>query len=181
MESRSPGGDRGIDDAVAGLRRGDFSRLSPLFERSAGPERTVPRIVTWHEQGLLATDSPESAEALTCACFLGAVDVAEYLLRRGIGPAGGMGTGLNAVHWAANRGQLAALELLLRYDVPLETRSMYDGTALGTAVWAAIHEPKPDHLSIIETLLDAGADVQEADYPTGDARIDELLRRFGAA
>ena len=43
---------------------------------------------------------------------------------------------------------------------------MCGGTVLGTGVWAAIHEAKPDHLQIIEELLDAGADVNEAGFPT---------------
>ena len=164
-------------DALAGLRRGDFSRLAPLFERSGSHQ---PSIVHWHEQGRFRDHPQESAEALTCACFLGATDVAEYLLARGLAPSGGMGTGLNAVHWAANRGQLATVLLLLRHQAPLETRNAYEGTVLGSTVWAAIHEPRPSHLPILEALLDAGADVRGAEYPTGDARIDDLLRRFGA-
>ena len=57
---------------------------------------------------------------------------------------------------------------------------MYDGTALGTAVWAAINEPRADHLVIIEALLESGARVQEAGYPTGRNDIDSLLRHYGA-
>ena len=48
------------------------------------------------------------------------------------------------------------------------------------AVWSAINEPKPAHPAIIETLLLAGAHVHEAGFPTGNERIDEILRRFGA-
>jgi hypothetical protein len=58
---------------------------------------------------------------------------------------------------------------------------MYGGTALGTAVWSAINEPRADHLAIIEELLAAGARVQEAGYPTKRDDIDALLRRYGAS
>ena len=58
---------------------------------------------------------------------------------------------------------------------------MYDGTALGTAVWAAINEPRPDHFAIIEELLATGARVQDAGYPSGWDDIDVLLRRYGAS
>jgi hypothetical protein len=58
---------------------------------------------------------------------------------------------------------------------------MYNGTALGTAVWAAVHEPKPAHLRIIEELLRGGANVNEAGYPSGNPQVDELLRRHGAS
>ena len=54
---------------------------------------------------------------------------------------------------------------------------MSDGTVLGGTVWAAVHETKPDHLQIMEALLEAGASVEEAEYPSGDACVDEILRR----
>ena len=57
---------------------------------------------------------------------------------------------MNAFHWAANRGQLKTVEMLARHGVPLEIRNSYGGTVLGTAVWSAIHEPKPDHIAIIK-------------------------------
>lgn len=175
MSTEDAQGDAEFHDAIAGLRRGDFSRLEPLFV-SDGDEQ--PAIVRWYEQGRFADYPTESDEALTCACFLGAIPVAEYLLDRGLDPSGGMGTGLNAFHWASNRGQLEAARLLIARHAPLEVKTAYDGTVLGGAVWAAVHEAKPDHLAIIEALLEAGADVREAEYPSGDARVDELLRQF---
>ncbi len=169
--------DPALDDAMEGLRRGDFSRLDSLFQ-SKGHSR--PQIVEWIEQGHFLGNHQELAEAFTCACFNGRTEVAEYLLNRGIAPFGGAGTGLDAIHWAVNRGQLDAVRLLIRHKVPLESKSMYGGTALGTAVWSAINEPRTDHLVIIEVLLAAGARVQESGYPTGRDDIDTLLRRYGA-
>src|SRR5438105_3669071 len=84
-------------DAVQGLSRGDFSRLDPLFDE---------RIVEWHRLGLFDGEPEALAEAFCCACFLGKTDVAEYLLGQGVDPLAGSGTGMNAFHWAANRGQL---------------------------------------------------------------------------
>jgi ankyrin repeat protein len=106
--------------------------------------------------------------------------VVEYLLRKGVDPSGGIGTGLNAFHWAANRGQLKTIEILIRSGAPLETLNAYGGTVLGCTVWSAIHEPKPDHPPIIEALLKAGANVGAAKYPSGDERVDGVLRRYGA-
>jgi ankyrin repeat protein len=88
---------------------------------------------------------------------------------------------MDALHWAANRGQLESVRLLLERKTPLETRSMYGGTALGTAVWSAIHQPRPDHPQIIEELLNAGANVDDAGYPTGNAQIDAVLQEHGAS
>jgi len=87
---------------------------------------------------------------------------------------------MSGFHWAANRGQLRTVEMLARRGVPMETRNSYDGTVLGTAVWSAIHGPKPDHLAIIEALIRAGANLGEVEYPTGNAAVDEVLRRNGA-
>jgi hypothetical protein len=58
---------------------------------------------------------------------------------------------------------------------------MYGGTALGTAVWSAINEPRGDQIRIVDELLAAGARLQEVDYPTGHEQIDAVLRRHGAA
>ena len=170
---------RSFDDAVKGLLAGDFSRLASLFEGAADSSQCP--IIQWHEAGRFASEPQALAEAFTCACFLGLTDVAQYFLALGSNPAGGMGTGLNAIHWAANRGQLEVVRLLIQHQVPLETRNSYGGTVFGGTVWAAIHEAKPDHPRIIEALLDAGAQVREAEFPSGSEHIDEILHGYGAA
>jgi len=58
---------------------------------------------------------------------------------------------------------------------------MYKGTVLGTAVWSAINEQRPDHLRIIEALIEAGAQVDDVGYPTGNEPVDEVFRRLGVA
>ena len=166
--------------AIQGLQRGDFSRLAPLLE-DRPLERRPCQIIEWYDMGYFAAEPAALAEALTCACFLGRTGVAEFLLDRGVDPAAGAGTGLNAFHWAANRGQSETVRLLIRRKASLETRSMYGGTVLGTAVWSAINEPRPGHLQIIEDLLVAGARLVEAGYPTGHEQVDAVLRRHGAS
>jgi hypothetical protein len=165
-------------ETVRGLIAGDFTRLAPLFNAPANGERCP--ILRWYDEGAFASEPAALAEAFSCACFNGLTDVVEYLLARGVDPNGGMNTGLNAFHWAANRGQLAVVEILICSGAALETRNAYGGTVLGGTVWAAVHEPKPQQLEVIEALLEAGANVDAADFPSGDERIDELLRRYGA-
>jgi hypothetical protein len=167
------GDDKAFRDALEGLRRGDFSRLEPLFED--GPIRK-PQIIEWHEEGRFADHPDALAEALTCASFLGRTVVAEYLLTRGVDPAAGAATGLDALHWAAGRGQLEAVKLLLRHHAPLESRNMYGGTALGAVVWSVLHEPRTNHIQIIEELLAEGARIEEAGYPTGNPAVDAALK-----
>ena len=165
-------------EAAEALRRGDFTRLAPLFGDPARPDVATGQLLEWVEAGELADAPDVLAEALTCACWLGQVGVAARLLDRGVDPAAGMGTGMSALHWAANRGQRAAVELLVARGAPMEQRSMYDGTALGTAVWAACHEPRGDQLGVIRALLAAGADPSAAEFPTGRPEVDALLAPY---
>jgi hypothetical protein len=164
-------------DALAGLRKGDFTRLTPLFfARGDAP----PRIVDWHQRGMFDGHAQELDEALSCGCFVGALDVVDHLLDAGLDATCGTMTGLDGVHWAANRGQLAVVKRLIDRHAPLETINMHGTTVLGTAVWSALNEPKPEHPAIIEALLEAGAAVGASGYPSGNAEVDRLLERFGA-
>jgi hypothetical protein len=162
------------------LEHGDFSWAAPLLKADSAKGRPKCQLLEWVEQGEFETEPRALAEALSAACFNGYTEVARFLIDRGVDPAAGCATGLNAVHWAANRGQLETVQLLLSRKAPLELRNMYGGTVLGCAVWSAVHEPQPDHVRIIEALLDAGADVAEAEYPSGQDDVDEVLRRYGA-
>jgi hypothetical protein len=164
--------------AVAGLRRGDFTASAPLFAKHT-PSNPCP-ILRWLEAGWFG-DAPDALrEALTCACFLGETEVARELLAYGLDPQGGSGTGMNALHWATNRGQLGTVRMLLERQPPLEVRNMYGGTVLGGTVWSAIHESHPAHVEIIEELLRAGARVEGVEYPTGAEAIDRLLEQYDA-
>ena len=163
-------------ETVKHLEAGDFSFLEPQFR---GDGEAPAQIIRWHRLGYFETEPDALAEALSCASFLGAIEVVEFLLDAGVQPSGGSLTGLNAFHWAANRGQAEVVRLLLRRGASLETRNMYGTTVLGTAVWSAIHEPRPNHLTIIRDLLRAGASKAEVSCPTGRSDVDELLMRNG--
>lgn len=169
-----PPADDSFDAVLVHLRKGDFSLLAPNF--TTGP-KGKSKIVEWFERGFFEKHPFESAEALTCACFLGERDTAQYLIEKGLDPSGGIGTGMNAVHWAANRGELSTLRLLLEHRVPLEVRNNYGSTVLGQTVWSAVNEPRRGQIEAIAELLRAGADVRELGVPTGNRQIDELLGR----
>jgi hypothetical protein len=174
---------KGQDDpafrqAVRGLLRGDFSRLEPLFDNERGGEQC--RILEWYEKGYFQNEPAALNEALACACFLGKTGVADFLMRQGVDPAAGDKTGSNGFHWAADRGQLDTVRLLIERKAPLEIKNMYGGTVLGAVVWSALQKPRPDHMAIMEALIAAGARIDAVGYPTGNERIDEVLRRHGA-
>jgi ankyrin repeat protein/GNAT superfamily N-acetyltransferase len=115
------------------------------------------------------------------ACEYGRNSVVDFLLRQGVDPLAQADTGLNGLHWAVVGGQLETIRLLLERGTALDARNLYGGTALGTAAWAALHgDPAVDYVPIIEALIEAGAKVEEAGYPTGNERVDEVLRKYGA-
>ncbi|QJR37672.1 ankyrin repeat domain-containing protein [Gemmatimonas groenlandica] len=164
-----------FDAVLRGLLNGDCTALTPVFVTTHGDAHSSA-IVRWVSAGAFASEPQALTEALTTACWLGELEVARYLLDLGVDPEAGTGTGMNALHWAANRGQLAVVELLLSRGVPLETLSRYGGTPLATAEWSARNEPRPDHRRIIAALLRAGADPRAIALPTGDDEIDAMLR-----
>jgi hypothetical protein len=177
--SRPPGNasEAQFDDALKGLHHGDFDALAPCFFADPATPTESSQIVQWHLAGKFRTDPIALTEALTCASFLGATEAAQYLLQAGVAPTAGSGTGMDALHWAVNRGQLEAVTLLLKWGAPLEVRNMHDTTVLGTAVWSALNEPRPDHMRIIEELLKAGARPEDVKSPTAyvSGRLKRLL------
>jgi len=169
----TPSGDAAeLADALAGLRNGDFSRLELLFCALEGAE---PRIVQWHRAGRLRGE--EEVEALTCACWLGCLEAAEYLLAVGVAAQGGAATGMDALHWAANRGQLEAVRLLLAWGARLDTVNRFGGTVVDLVLWSAVHEPKEAHAAILDALCEAGARATVEVELTGRADVDEVIRR----
>lgn len=143
-----------FDDVLRGLRNGDFSRLAPHFESTGETPSTISR---WVRAGRFQNEAAALAEAFSCACFNGFVAVAQELLDAGADPLAGNGTGMDAFHWAVNRGQLAVVEMLIARGVSMATVSMHDTTLLDTALWSEVHEPKPDHARIVALLRVAGA------------------------
>jgi hypothetical protein len=167
-----------FDQVIASLRRGDFSMLDPLFD--GPPNVATSPLATWVETGRFSTEASALNEALACACFNGRTPWVPYLLTHGANLEASNGTGLNGLHWAANRGHPETVQALLAQHPNLESQNAYGGTVLSATVWAAVHEPKPAHLAIVEALLAAGADVQAVDFPSGHWEVDQLLQNAGA-
>lgn len=121
------------------------------------------------------------------ACEYGRAAVADFLLGRGVDPNTYRQHKLTGLHWAAMSGDLDTVKAVLKHKPPLEARNVWGGTPLASAVWAATEadaddpaRPRGDWISVIEALLESGADVSSAEYPTGSASVDEILRRYRA-
>jgi hypothetical protein len=169
-----------FDNAVRDLEEGNFSRLEPLFRNLASSSHASCQIIEWYNLGYFKNEPKALNEALSCACFNGRTKIAKFLMDRGVDVIAGDATGMNGFHWAANRGHLETVKLLIERKVPTEIKNMYGGTVLGCTVWSEIHESGPTRIEVIEALLAAGANVYAAEYPTGNARVDEVLRRHSA-
>jgi Ankyrin repeats (3 copies) len=112
------------------------------------------------------------------ACEYGWRDVVEFLIDRGIDLHFGENTGQTAAHLAAHHGELEIVRLLIARGAPLEAKNAYGGTVLGQTTWSVMNTRfDVDWPALVALLLEAGADAREADYPTGNAEVDELLKR----
>ena len=113
------------------------------------------------------------------ACEYGRRNVVDFLIDRGVNLRARENSGQTALHLAAHHGELEIVKLLIKRGAPLEAKNSYGGTILGQTTWSCMHTGyRVDYAPIVETLLEAGADVRQADYPTGNERVDELLRRY---
>ena len=129
-------------------------------------------------------DAPgQIALSLVVACRFSRPDVARYLLDIGVDAGAADHQRMTALHWASATGMMDIMRELLRQGAPLEVTNEWGGTVLDSTLYFALNHPYPgvDYPAVLETLLDAGADVRALDpRPTGSPAIDEVLRRYGA-
>ncbi len=117
----------------------------------------------------------------------GRAEVADFLLQMGVDKNTVRQFKLTGLHWAAASGGIPTVKALLRHGAPLEAKNVWGGTPLGAAVWAATESdpndpvwPKANWVPIVELLLEAGANVDAVEVPTGNPRVDAVLGRYRA-
>lgn len=135
------------------LNRGDFTLLDELL--------------TGHDASIIdlleANGEPVDAmnEAFAWACFTDRAGDAERLLDKGVDPANSDKTGLTGFHWAASRGNVETVRMLIRRNVPIEQLNMYGGTVLGQTLWSAVNEVRDGQAEVIELLINGGAQIEQ--------------------
>jgi hypothetical protein len=82
---------------------------------------------------------------------------------------------------AAWCGDPELVELLLQRGHPVDRRDpRYHATALGFAIHScvkALRHPEGDFPRVVELLLTAGVPLDEGQYPTGHAGLDQVIQR----
>lgn len=133
----------------------------------------------FNEDGSLKANATKAqlVSGFMWACEYGRNNVVDFLLQKGVDVGTQDNLGQTGLHWAAIGGQLNTVKLLLARKAPLEVKNTYGGTVLDQTVWSANNDSKVDDVSIIETLIDAGARVDV--YPEMKEEVDEVLRRGG--
>jgi ankyrin repeat protein len=86
-----------------------------------------------------------------------------------------------ALDRAALGGYADTVKFLVEQGAPLEVKHQWGGTPLGSALHALHHFPKEegDYAAVVDALLAAGARHSFIKEPTGDADVDEILRKHG--
>lgn len=158
------------------LERGDFTLLEDLLSHT---NSSIIDLLRKND-----ASSELAAEAFTWACFVGRTGDAEELLDQGVDPSAGTKTGLAGFHWAANRGNLETVRMLIKRGAPLEQLNMYGGTVLGCALWSAVFEPRDTHGAITEELINAGAVIEPGSldwWKQQDVSSDETRQQVAQA
>ena len=166
-----------LEAAKTLARRG--ARLDLVAGAALGCLDVVKGIVA--QEGFSREHGAQLERAFLWACQYGQTAVVEFLLQTGVDPTASDEQQQTGLHHAALGHQVDVVRMLLERQAPLEAVNAFGGTVLAQAVWSALHAESPaEYLSVLELLLNAGADVRAAGYPMGNQQVDELLRRYGA-
>jgi ankyrin repeat protein len=130
---------------------------------------------------VVASATPQQMnEALRQACAYGQTPVADLLIRHGADVATTTADGQTPAHQAVIGGHLQTLKMLLEHNPPLEQENAYGGTVLGQTLWSAAHGGDPDrYITIIDTLLEAGAKLEDKHVPV-NPKVDAFLATKGS-
>ena len=157
---------------LAACARGDEARARAIA--AAEPER-LARLQTEHKE--ILADFAGAGNMLAGVRLL--LDLGFDINSRTSAASGGD----TALHVAVWHERLSTVKLLIERGAPLEATNGRGATPLSLAVSSLVEVSEwTPHGStdIVAALLDAGARVEAVErFPSGSAKADELLRRYG--
>ncbi len=165
-------------------RAGPVDRLLDVLWK--GDETAADDLLAAHP-GLLGSADATVWRHVADAARGNRTQVVPAMLARGFPTTATSQHGANPLHWAAFHGNPEMLDAVLAQRPDLTTRDRdYGGTAVDWALhgasgqWPGISTGR--QAVCLERLLAAGAPCDEADFPTGNADLDAVLRRhlFGS-
>jgi hypothetical protein len=167
----------GLDNVIAAAAMGRLDRVQQMVVDKDTLRPGVPLLAPgWSK---LPDEAAAHIErAFVWSCKFARTDVAEFFLSVGVNPAAADGYRMTALHWAAGNGSMDVMRALIARGAPLEVKNVWEGTVLDSTGHFAIHMPVKgvDYEAVMEMLIAAGADPRAA-YPSGDERVDAVLRR----
>jgi ankyrin repeat protein len=113
---------------------------------------------------LYNTTPEKRAIGLIWACCYGHRAVVNYVFEHGLS-VNTEAYGTTPLHSAAYGGELALVRQLITLGASMEALNEHGGTVLGTTLWSLYNARKPDHLAIMELLIDSGAIITDGLLP----------------
>lgn len=169
-----------IDNVYTAAALGRVDLVAKFLVPKTGSAPKSTAVLTGLRWPHFPKESDEQAGlALVWACKFRRTAVVRLLLERGVDPATGDHENMTALHWASANGLTDVVTWLLARGAPLEARNRWGGTVLGSTVYCALERPVEgvDYPAMIEALVAAGANASVVSLPTGNGRIDQILRR----
>jgi ankyrin repeat protein len=171
-------------------KRGNAEVLELLLERAGPLDRLLDALWCGDDaraEAILAADpqlvarAPEKAlRQVADAARNNNLPVVSAMLHRGFPVTAPSQHGATPLHWAAFHGNADMMEVVLRYNPPIDAQDpQFHGTAMGWLIHGALNPwgfATGQYGKCANLLLGAGARVDEASLPTGHDAIDRVLR-----
>ncbi len=160
-----------------GATAGDVTEIDWFLGACFSVDRNAARRLLAARPGLIRELKPADTGMIAHASWLGRSEAVQLMVELEF-PIDAFGPErMNALHWAAWRGDAQLVDFLVSRGAALEIVHGYGGTVLGCAVYASMHSPfEGDFPAVVRRLLDAGAKVEgRVKFPTHLPAIDALL------
>ncbi|SDX87092.1 ankyrin repeat domain-containing protein [Paenibacillus sp. CF384] len=129
---------------------------------------------------LVASLSAEDQSLIADAAWDNQIGAVQVMLEAGFDADARRDDGsFTALHNAAIRGNVEALQLLLSHGASTRLTNGYGGTALDSCAWGSVHmrNQTGNYAAVAETLIQAGASLPQS--ASGSSAVIEVLVRHG--